>query len=45
VDFFSFYDDLKVWEYLDYFAHAYKSVAIFAPSTVLGLIARTEIAT
>src|SRR5271169_2203092 len=23
-DFFSVYDELKVWEYLDYFAHAYK---------------------
>jgi ABC-2 type transport system ATP-binding protein len=23
-DFFSVYDDLKVWEYLDYFAHAYR---------------------
>ncbi len=23
-DFFSLYDDLKVWEYLDYFAHAYR---------------------
>ncbi len=23
-DFFNLYDDLKVWEYLDYFAHAYK---------------------
>jgi ABC-2 type transport system ATP-binding protein len=23
-DFFSLYDDLRVWEYLDYFAHAYK---------------------
>ncbi len=23
-DFFSLYDDLKVWEYLEYFAHAYK---------------------
>ena len=23
-DFFSVYDDLKVWEYLDYFARAYK---------------------
>jgi ABC-2 type transport system ATP-binding protein len=23
-DFFSVYDDLKVWEYLDYFGHAYK---------------------
>ncbi len=26
-DFFSLYDDLKVWEYLDYFAHAYKMEA------------------
>ncbi|HVB36655.1 MAG TPA: ABC transporter ATP-binding protein [Candidatus Acidoferrales bacterium] len=26
-DFFSLYDDLKVWEYLDYFAHAYKMPA------------------
>ncbi len=23
-DFFSLYDDLKTWEYLDYFAHAYR---------------------
>ena len=23
-DFFAVYEDLKVWEYLDYFAHAYK---------------------
>lgn len=23
-DFFSMYEDLKVWEYLDYFAHAYR---------------------
>ena len=23
-DFFNVYDDLKVWEYLAYFAHAYK---------------------
>jgi ABC-2 type transport system ATP-binding protein len=26
-DFFSVYDDLKVWEYLDYFAHAYRMPA------------------
>lgn len=26
-DFFSVYEDLKVWEYLDYFAHAYKMPA------------------
>ena len=34
-DFFSLYDDLKVWEYLDYFAHAYK----MAPETIAGRIA------
>jgi len=33
-DFFSLYDDLKVWEYLDYFAHAYK----MAPETIAGRI-------
>ena len=34
-DFFSLYDDLKVWEYLDYFAHAYK----MAPAVMPGRIA------
>ena len=34
-DFFSLYDDLKVWEYLDYFAHAYK----MTPSAIRGRIA------
>jgi ABC-2 type transport system ATP-binding protein len=34
-DFFSLYDDLKVWEYLDYFAHAYK----MAPRAIRGRIA------
>jgi ABC-2 type transport system ATP-binding protein len=29
-DFFSVYDELTVWEYVDYFAHAYK----MAPSTI-----------
>lgn len=33
-DFFSLYDDLKVWEYLDYFAHAYK----MPPTTIPGRI-------
>ncbi len=33
-DFFSLYDDLKVWEYLDYFAHAYK----MAPAAIPGRI-------
>jgi len=33
-DFFSLYDDLKVWEYLDYFAHAYKMDPAVIPSRV-----------
>jgi ABC-2 type transport system ATP-binding protein len=33
-DFFSLYDELKVWEYLDYFAHAYK----MPPETIPGRI-------
>ncbi|MGA9473690.1 MAG: ABC transporter ATP-binding protein [Terriglobales bacterium] len=31
-DFFSVYEDLKVWEYLDYFAHAYKMPAPEIPA-------------
>src|SRR5580704_589078 len=34
-DFFSLYDELKVWEYLDYFAHAYK----LDPSEIPGRVA------
>jgi ABC-2 type transport system ATP-binding protein len=34
-DFFSVYEDLTVWEYLDYFAHAYK----MAESAIAGRIA------
>jgi ABC-2 type transport system ATP-binding protein len=33
-DFFSVYDDLKVWEYLDYFARAYKLDSITIPARV-----------
>jgi ABC-2 type transport system ATP-binding protein len=33
-DFFSLYDDLKVWEYLDYFAHAYKMDKAAIPARV-----------
>jgi ABC-2 type transport system ATP-binding protein len=36
-DFFSLYDDLKVWEYLDYFAHAYK----MPPAAIPGRIDET----
>ena len=33
-DFFSVYEDLKVWEYLDYFAHAYKMPEAEIPSRI-----------
>src|SRR5713101_3945362 len=33
-DFFSLYDDLKVWEYLDYFAHAYKMPRTTIPGRI-----------
>jgi ABC-2 type transport system ATP-binding protein len=33
-DFFSVYDDLKVWEYVEYFAHAYKMAPSAIPARV-----------
>jgi ABC-2 type transport system ATP-binding protein len=33
-DFFSVYEDLKVWEYLDYFAHAYRMPAGDIPARI-----------
>ncbi len=33
-DFFSVYEDLKVWEYLDYFAHAYKMPEADIPARI-----------
>ena len=38
-DFFSVYDDLKVWEYLDYFARAYKLDSTLVPERVNEVIA------
>ena len=38
-DFFSVYDDLKVWEYLDYFARAYKLDSTLVPGRVHEVIA------
>jgi ABC-2 type transport system ATP-binding protein len=38
-DFFSVYDDLKVWEYLDYFARAYKLDPAAIPARVDEVIA------
>ena len=37
-DFFSLYDDLKVWEYLDYFARAYKLPDAKIPERVAEVI-------
>lgn len=37
-DFFAVYDDLKVWEYLDYFAHAYKMTENDVPRRVREVI-------
>ncbi len=38
-DFFSLYEDLRVWEYLDYFAHAYKMAESDIPSRVSEVLA------
>ena len=38
-DFFSLYDDMKVWEYLDYFARAYKMPVHEIPARVTEAIA------
>jgi ABC-2 type transport system ATP-binding protein len=39
-DFFAVYEDLKVWEYLDYFAHAYKVAESEIPGRVTEVIAQ-----
>ncbi|MFZ0797535.1 MAG: ABC transporter ATP-binding protein [Terriglobales bacterium] len=39
-DFFSVYEYLKVWEYLDYFAHAYKMPELEIPVRVSEVIAQ-----
>ena len=39
-DFFSVYETLKVWEYLDYFAHAYKMPEEKIPARVTEVIAQ-----
>jgi ABC-2 type transport system ATP-binding protein len=47
-DFFTLYDDLKVWEYLEFFAHAYKQPADSIPARIeyllvlLGLTTKRE---
>jgi ABC-2 type transport system ATP-binding protein len=40
-DFFSVYEDLKVWEYLDYFAHAYKMPEVEIRPRITEVIAQS----
>ena len=42
-DFFALYEDLKVWEYLDYFAHAYKMNESEIPARVNEAIAQVSL--
>ena len=42
-DFFSVYEELKVWEYLDYFAHAYKMAESAIPARLAELIAQVNL--
>ncbi len=42
-DFFSVYEDLKVWEYLDYFAHAYKMMERNIPARIEEVISQVNL--
>jgi len=42
-DFFSVYEDLKVWEYLDFFAHAYKMPEAAIPARIDEVIRQVEL--
>jgi ABC-2 type transport system ATP-binding protein len=42
-DFFAVYEDLKVWEYLDYFAHAYKMSEAEIPARVNEVITQVNL--
>ncbi|HST09750.1 MAG TPA: ABC transporter ATP-binding protein [Terriglobales bacterium] len=42
-DFFAVYEDLKVWEYLDYFAHAYKVAESEIPARVSEVIGQVSL--
>jgi ABC-2 type transport system ATP-binding protein len=42
-DFFAVYDDLKVWEYLDYFAHAYKMREAEIPQRIREVISEVNL--
>jgi len=42
-DFFAVYEDLKVWEYLDFFAHAYKMREAEIPARITEVIAEVNL--
>ena len=42
-DFFTLYEDLKVWEYLDFFAHAYKMQETEIPARIDEVIRQVEL--
>ena len=42
-DFFTVYEDLKVWEYLDFFAHAYKMPEAGIPARIDEVIRQVEL--
>jgi ABC-2 type transport system ATP-binding protein len=42
-DFFAVYEDLKVWEYLDYFAHAYKMPEADIPARITEVITQVSL--
>ena len=42
-DFFSVYEDLKVWEYLDFYAHAYKMPEAQIPARIDEVIRQVEL--
>ncbi|HUA16323.1 MAG TPA: ABC transporter ATP-binding protein [Verrucomicrobiae bacterium] len=42
-DFFAVYEDLKVWEYLDYFAHAYKLPEAEIPGRITEVVAQVNL--
>jgi ABC-2 type transport system ATP-binding protein len=42
-DFFAVYEDLKVWEYLDYFAHAYNLPESEIPARITDVIAQVNL--
>ncbi|MGA2857485.1 MAG: ABC transporter ATP-binding protein [Candidatus Sulfotelmatobacter sp.] len=42
-DFFAVYEDLKVWEYLDFFAHAYKMPEAEIPARITEVISQVNL--